>query len=132
SSTDPQYIVSPILEDFGSRARRVGQRQRTVPTFIVDKSPLFRVGLLHILAETRFRVTADCSSLSDLPERTMNANQFFLLVGLDGGAAEVLAQVSPLRQRCKDLRIILLSDRLSEQDVLVAIGGGCCYLLKNE
>jgi two-component system nitrate/nitrite response regulator NarL len=132
SPTKPQYVVSRLLDDCGLRARRAGQRQRSVPTFIVDKSPLFRVGLIHILAETRFRVTADCSSLSDLPERTLNANPFLLLVGLDGGAAEVLTQVSPLRHRCKDLRVILLSERLSEQDVLMAIGGGCCYLLKNE
>jgi two-component system, NarL family, nitrate/nitrite response regulator NarL len=113
--------------------RGSGLRHRSIPTVIVDKSALFRAGLMHILAGTRFRVMAGCSSLKDIQKSAWDHHGGLALVGLDKGAWAVLSEISFLKAQCEYLRVVILSDRFDLEELLTAVAFGVdCYLLKNE
>ena len=78
------------------RPSRSGKRRQLVPIVIIDRSALFRAGLVHILAGSRFRVTANCSSLSDLSENVLGAKHSVLLISLDEEKAAVMPQIASL------------------------------------
>jgi hypothetical protein len=59
---------------------RSTKRHGLIPTVIIDKSDLFRAGLVHILGGSRFRVTSRCSSLSDLSEKVIGDKQCMVLI----------------------------------------------------
>jgi len=100
---------------------------------IVDPSALFRAGLMHILAGTRFRIVADCSSLAELPLNALNGDQCLALISLDKNACAVLPQVSALKAQHESLRVVMFSDQLDPENFLAAIEiGGNGYLFKNE
>jgi two-component system, NarL family, nitrate/nitrite response regulator NarL len=108
-------------------------RARTVPTVIIEKSALFRVGLMHTLSGTRFRVTADCSDLRELPSNFLNGRECLAVIGLDCDAVATMAQVCELRTRHQYLHVVMLSGRFDPEEMLAAFeSGGDGYLLKNE
>jgi len=105
-------------------------RRRLIPTALIDKSDLFRAGLTHILAGTRFRIAASCSSLSDLSERVIGDKHCVVLISLDR-AGIVLPQVASLTERGR--RVVVLADQFHPGEVIAAIEAGAAgYLLKNE
>ena len=107
-------------------------RLRSVPTVVVEKSALFRAGLMHTLAGTRFRVTADCSDLSNLPPNALNGRDCLALIGLDRDAGAVMPHLGELRARHPFLRVVMLSERFDAEELLAALeSGGDGYLLKN-
>jgi two-component system nitrate/nitrite response regulator NarL len=110
------------------------QRPRWIPTVIVDKNALFRAGLIHILAGTRFRVIADCSDLSNIQHGRLNGPICMALVGIDDkGARAVRSELLSLKAQHERLRIVIFSDRFDLEELFTAIAsGGDCYLLKNE
>jgi hypothetical protein len=59
----------PALSGIETISPSSNKNHRPVAAAIIDKSELFRVGLKYILSGRRFRVTAECSRLSDLPEQ---------------------------------------------------------------
>ena len=69
---------------------RARKKLHPVPTAIIDKSALFRAGLVHILAGSHFRVTAECPALGDLPEEVLGNTQCVALIGLDKDAEAAL------------------------------------------
>ena len=117
----------------GNQMHRSGQRHRSIPTLIVDKSALFRAGLIHILAGTRFRVMAGCPTLKDIQKSAWDSHGCLALISLDEGARAVLSEVSFLRAQHEDLHFVVFSDRFDLEELLIAVASGVdCYLLKNE
>ncbi len=110
---------------------RSAKRGRLIPTVIIDKSDLFRAGLVHILAGTQFRITASCSSLSDLSERAIGDKRCVVLISLGGEAGSILPQVASLTER--DRRVVVLADQFRPEELVAAIEADAAgYLLKNE
>ena len=111
-----------------SRSRK---RPRLIRTVIIDKSELFRAGLAHVLAGSRFRVTASRSSLSDLSEKVLGDKQCVALISLDREAGAILPQVASLTER--GVHVILLTEKFHPEELVAAIeAGAAAYLLKNE
>ena len=71
----------------GSIVQRLGES--AIPTIVLDRNLLFRLGLIHLLAKTRFRVVADGASLRELPSRIANARHGLVLLGIDGETTEI-------------------------------------------
>jgi DNA-binding NarL/FixJ family response regulator len=110
---------------------RSEKRRRLIPTVIIDKSALFRAGLVHILGGSRFRVTASRSSLSDLSERVIGDKHCVVLISLEREAGTILPQVASLTER--GLRVVVLADQFRPEELVAAIEAGAAgYLLKNE
>jgi len=122
----------PVQDSPTKRMRRPDDSQRCVPTVIVDKSCLFRAGLIHTLVKTRFRVVADCASLSELPVKALNGKPALLLISMDGDTAS-LAQVRLLQEAHSALQIVMLSEQFSLEEALSALRSGRhSYLMKDE
>ncbi len=127
-------LPEPTPDAVGSKARRPDESERPVPTLIVDRSTLFRAGLTHILAHTRFRVAADCSSLDELPPKLLHHKHALLLLGLDPqSGCGPLADVMRLLERHSQLRVVMLGRRFDPEEALTAVTSGCdAYLAKDE
>jgi two-component system, NarL family, nitrate/nitrite response regulator NarL len=112
-----------------SSARRRKTR-RLIPIAVIAKSALFRAGLVHILAGSRFRIAVSCSSLEELPGSILDGKEAMALISLDDEAETLLPRVSILKAR--GVRIILLCERFSmEQAWSVMDADADGYLLKN-
>jgi two-component system, NarL family, nitrate/nitrite response regulator NarL len=136
---DEQRVVgagegSPLPRGL-ARSSRSRDGCRRVSIVVIDKSALFRAGLKHILAGTRFRVIADYPALRDLPKNTINGKPCVLLIGLDReGAIAVFPQLSSLALPEQNrLRVILLTEVFRVSESLAAIEAGADgYLVKTE
>lgn len=108
-------------------------RQRRVPTVIVDESALFRTGLSHTLAGTRFHVRSRGATLQELPEEAYKGDPCLALIGLPKASQPFLADVCSLMERHKAVRVVILTERFYPDDAMAAIAAGArgC-LLKNE
>jgi two-component system nitrate/nitrite response regulator NarL len=124
---------SPERARSSRSSSRFRKLRRLVPIVIIDKSALFRAGLMYVLEGSRFRVTASSSSLGDLSERAFNGKHRIALISLDREAAATLSRVSRLTSQHKSLQIITLTERFCPDELLTAIKAGAAgYLLKNE
>jgi two-component system, NarL family, nitrate/nitrite response regulator NarL len=110
------------------------QRQREIPTVIVDRSALFRAGVAHILSGTTFRVVSGFAALFEVPTKTLNRRPALLLLGLDMDATAVLAELALLRAALDGgLHTVMLSRFPSVEEFAAAVdAGGSAYLLKDE
>jgi two-component system, NarL family, nitrate/nitrite response regulator NarL len=118
-----------------ARSSRSRDGSRRVSIVVIDKSALFRAGLKHILAGTRFRVVADYPTLRDLPKNAINGKLCVLLIGLDReGATAVFPQLSSLAlPKQNRLRVILLTEVFRVDESIAAIEAGTNgYLVKTE
>ncbi len=104
----------------------------SVPTVIVDRSPVSRAGLAQLLQTGRFRTIAQVSRVEDIPERLFRGcNGRLILIGADGGAE--LLQIKSLKEQHIDARVVLLSDGLDPRQLLSFLEAGVDgILLKNE
>jgi two-component system, NarL family, nitrate/nitrite response regulator NarL len=110
-----------------------GQSLRKYPLVVVDKSPLFRAGLTHILAESLFELTVSIPGIELLPEDAFADETTIALISLDDSIKGILAHVSSLIEDHKDLYVIMLSENLQVSEVFAALEAGASgYLLKNE
>jgi two-component system nitrate/nitrite response regulator NarL len=117
----------------GIELRRASRRHRAIPTAIVDKSALFRAGVMHVLAGTRFRVMPGCSSLKDIEKYALSNPVSLILVDLNKNAQEVLLELRFLKAQYEYLRVVIFTDQFDLEELLTALASGVdCYLLKNE
>jgi two-component system, NarL family, nitrate/nitrite response regulator NarL len=116
------------------RPSRSEARCPPIPIVIIDKSYLFRAGLTHILAGGRFRVTAGCAMLRDLPADALGEEPGLALISADNDEpGTVAAQIPALKAQSGSLRVIVLSDQFRSEELLAAIEAGADgYLLKSE
>jgi two-component system, NarL family, nitrate/nitrite response regulator NarL len=109
------------------------RRVQSFPTVIVDKNALFRIGLAHTLAETRYRVIAQYSALSDLPANFVPSAPCLLFIGLDKDVKSSIIDVSNLKQKRDSVRIILLGEQLDQTEFLSVIElSGDSYMRKDK
>jgi two-component system nitrate/nitrite response regulator NarL len=128
-----QVGESPLLSGSETIPSYENKNDRRVAAAIIDKSKLFRVGLKYILSGRRFRVTAECSRLSDFPEQAFVDESCVALLGLDSDAQAILPEITALKQKYRGLRIIALSEQFHADQLLAVIEAGADgYLLKNE
>jgi two-component system, NarL family, nitrate/nitrite response regulator NarL len=107
------------------------ERRRPVPTLIVDKSPLFRAGLEHILAASPFQVATSCSRLSELSEELLGDTPCVLLMSLYEEVPAVMQQLASLSER--GLHIFVLAERFHPEELVAALTAGVSgYFLRNE
>lgn len=124
---------SPAFRPIAALSPRVKRRNEIVPAALIDKSALFRAGLRHILSGSRFRVTADCYKLAELPANALGDSRSVALIGLDRDAEAVLPRIPSLKERHNGLRVVVLSDRLDREQLVAAIEAGADgYLLRDE
>ncbi|MEA2725943.1 MAG: two-component system, NarL family, nitrate/nitrite response regulator NarL [Acetobacteraceae bacterium] len=122
--------MAPKVVALSSRIRK---KRQAVPAAIIDKSALFRAGLMHILSGSQFCVTAACPTLQDLPEQALDDTPCVALIGLDKDVEAVLSRIAVLKQKHKGLRVIVFSEHLHPEQFLAALGAGADgYLLRNE
>src|SRR5215204_6530909 len=108
-----------------------GERHRPITTLIVDKSPLVRAGLEHILAASPFRVATSCSSLSELSEEVLGDKPGLLLISLYEEVPAVMQQLASLSER--GLHIVVLTERFHLEELVAALTAGVAgYFLKTE
>jgi two-component system nitrate/nitrite response regulator NarL len=103
-----------------------------VPTVIVDRNALFRVGLMHALSETRFRVTAEYSTFSEVLADESAPSACLFLIGLDDLVHQPVERFRHFKKTHGDFHVALLGQRADAQEIRLAIDfGGVCYVLKH-
>lgn len=111
---------------------RTKNGQPALPTVIIDPSPFVRMGLRAMLEGTRFRVIASDASLSKLSEQALGKASL-AVVGLSRDAAAELTEVASLMQQRGDLRVFVLGEKFSSEEVIAVIEAGASgYLIKHE
>jgi len=114
-----------------SRSSSHSGERRLTTTLIVDKSPLFRAGLEHILAASPFPVATSCSSLSELSEDVLGDKPGLLFISLYDEVPAVFQQLACLSER--GLHIVVLTERFHPEELVAALTAGVAgYFLKNE
>jgi two-component system nitrate/nitrite response regulator NarL len=128
--------VSPSPEESGHASDRespvpLRRQDQTVSLAIVDKSALFRTGLMSILAGSRFRVSASCGNINELTKRIPLEKPTVAVVTLDREADIILGQAAGLIEQ--GIHVLVLSEEFRPEEVFAAIETGVDgYLLKNE
>jgi two-component system nitrate/nitrite response regulator NarL len=113
-----------------SRARK---RRDFIPAALIGKSTLFRAGLTHVLLGSRFRVTADCSRLSELPTNALGDTRCVALIGLERDSCSILLHLRSLKNQHEGLRIVVFDDLLDGDQLVAAIDAGADgYLVRDE
>ena len=137
-ATVTKSVAEPSMDDssfgcLGALKPRGKRRWKFVPAILIDRSALFRAGLRHILSGSRFRVTADCGSFSDLPLGALCGRHGVVLVGLDRDTETDLSCIRSLLEQHREPRVIVFSDRMDAQQMIAAIDAGADgYLLRDE
>jgi two-component system, NarL family, nitrate/nitrite response regulator NarL len=99
------------------RLRRISLR-----TVIVDKSPLVRMGLKHLLAETRYHVCCSYSDLREVPVNALRAGRpYLVMVGTSRAAEEDLAPVLTFKKAHAGVLIVVLGHGGSQEEFLMAM-----------
>jgi two-component system, NarL family, nitrate/nitrite response regulator NarL len=106
----------------------------TIATVIVDRSSLFRAGLIHTLSGTRFKVRAFKSSLAEVPESlVLRRAPLLLIIALDTQTDEELSHLEQLKRANPELRVLTLSNHFDPDRIVCAIEAGAdSCLLRNE
>lgn len=108
------------------------RRTNAVDTIIIDKSALFRAGLIHTLEKTRFRVVSEYSSVAAFSERAASEDAV-VLIGLDRTSHDGIAGLTSLREDGRLGHLIILGEDLEEKEFDLVIGLRCdSYMLKHE
>jgi two-component system nitrate/nitrite response regulator NarL len=103
-----------------------------VPTIIVDRDSLFRVGVMHTLSETRFRVTAEYSTFGEVLSDDIVPTISLLLISLDDLIHQSIDEFRQFRRNHGNFHVALLGKNANEQEVRVTVDFcGECYVLKN-
>jgi two-component system, NarL family, nitrate/nitrite response regulator NarL len=109
------------------------RRIHSFPTVIVDKNALFRIGLAHTLAETRYRVIAQYSALSDLPANFVPSGPCLFFIGIDRDMKSSIEDVFSFRQNCESMRVVLLGEELDQTEFLSLMELSVdCYMHKDK
>jgi two-component system nitrate/nitrite response regulator NarL len=100
-------------------------RSTAIRTVIVDRSPLVRMGLKHILTETRFRNCTEYSDLRDLPVNAIRDDQpGLVLIGIRHATVWDLSPIEDLKRAHCRLLVVVLAEGSSREDFLTAMDAG--------
>jgi two-component system, NarL family, nitrate/nitrite response regulator NarL len=100
-------------------------RRTPIRTAIIERSPLVRAGLKHMLAESHFRVCLECCEVCELPESWVRGDQTNLvLVGVAAPDEQDLSQIESLRKTHQHLSIVVISEGASGENFLAFMDAG--------
>ncbi|HEX3860673.1 MAG TPA: response regulator transcription factor [Stellaceae bacterium] len=103
-----------------------------VSTMVVDKNALVVHGLVHLLADTNFHISASASCLMDLPEPVPGDADQVLLLGLGNDTDTLISDLSQWKATHKAVSVIVLSERFRIDEAFTAMkAGASCYLVKD-
>lgn len=107
------------------------ENYQTISLAIVDKSALFRAGLMSTLAGSRFHISASCADLEELTNIVKSERPSAAIITLDKESEIIIARLSEFVKQ--GIRLLVLSERFQSSEVFAAIEAGVSgYLLKNE
>jgi two-component system nitrate/nitrite response regulator NarL len=121
------FVVKPKVDRLRSKAQ-------TVATVIVDRSALFRAGLVHTLADTRFKVSGQFARLDELDAHVFGAAQDrLLLVSSDEFTEDKKEHLLKIWELYEKPYIVLLGEAFDKIDLNFIMGFSCdAYMLKHE
>jgi two-component system nitrate/nitrite response regulator NarL len=100
---------------------------------VIDRSALFRTGVIDALSKTRFCVRAEHATLAQVPPSAFNGRYRVALVSVEAGSPEIWSRLTRLKLEHGGLRLIVLTENLNRLEMVSAIRAGASgYLLKNE
>ena len=104
-----------------------------IRVLIVDDHPVVRFGLSSMLSsETRIVVTGMVGSAREALQAVVETPPDVVLMDLRMPELEGSQAISELKQTCPEVRILVLTNYESEEDILGALRAGATgYLLKN-
>jgi DNA-binding NarL/FixJ family response regulator len=115
-----------------SSAIRSRERIQTVSTVIVDRSAVFRAGLIHALSGTQFRVVAEGAHLQELEKSMFSSQRNLFLVNVEESIGKIDTYLSSILKECNKNYLVLLGNALDDE--FDSILGLKCngYMSKNE
>jgi two-component system nitrate/nitrite response regulator NarL len=128
----PPPVIAPTVRN--EVARRVGQPVREAAVIIVENNLVFRAGLVHVLADTQFRVVAECSSLAQIPPAALEEDDCILLISLGRETLSTISsELTRLHDNYRGLRVAALCDDLNCKECISQLGNiAHAYFLKSE
>jgi len=100
------------------------RRHQSFETFLIGKSVLMREGIVRILRAENFRVRASVSSPDELTGTFRGPQLLFLIVHTGDDFALAVAQISLMRDKCPNARVVVVADhyRSTEPDLAFQVG----------
>lgn len=100
------------------------RRRQSFETFLIGKSVLMREGIVRILRAENFRVRASVSSPDELTGTFRGPQLLFLIVHTGDDFAPAVAQISLMRDKCPNARVVVVADhyRSTEPDLAFQVG----------
>ena len=126
----PPAIRDQVDRPTNSRSSREEKRQ-TISIVVIDKSPLFRAGITHLLTGSRFHVKVSCSCFQELPARAFSAQASVFLVSLGPDWRAQLPNIASLVTQ--GIRILLIGEEFRPDEMIAGIQAGIGgYLSKDQ
>jgi two-component system nitrate/nitrite response regulator NarL len=94
-----------------------------IPTILICKNSLVRVGIRHILDSTRYVVTEDRESSSTLSTAS-DALPVLYILDVSHSADALAAMVADLKGKCPSARVVVLADHLDPTTMMRALHAG--------
>ena len=134
SEIDDEHEAEPARPGPPARNEGTPRATRGAAVIIVESNLVFRAGLVHVLAESQFKVVAECSALAQIPPATLAENDCILLVAV---CKETISTISSdilhLYERYRGLRVVALCDDLNCREFIAQLGNiAHAYFLKSE
>lgn len=131
--TDEVRVIGRLPACDSLPPTRRGETDNAVRTVVADRNMLFRAGLVRILAGTRFRVVAECPTLTLMPDGVLDNGETLLLLGAESQSESALQSLDRLKQKNASLRVVVLGDGGGSREVSEAMRAGAdAYLARNE
>jgi two-component system nitrate/nitrite response regulator NarL len=107
-------------------------RKNVVPTFVVDRSPLFRAGLQLLLENTPFAVVSEGPDLASVLDHLRKTDSdHLLLLAVDQDSRSPIETLRLCRNQFGFTKVIVLADRASSEDLTAFVDAGAHgYLLR--
>ena len=103
-------------------------------TYLVSESNLFRAGLKHILADTKFQVEIEASAVGELQFRGMDdgCDDKLVIIRKPADIKEIEQEIIQLNQPQKSCRIIILAGSMVTEQMAIGFASGADgYLLED-
>ncbi|GEP11617.1 LuxR C-terminal-related transcriptional regulator [Methylobacterium gnaphalii] len=115
-----------------AKARSGGRRQTgsLVPTALVEPNILFREGLNHILAQTRFQVVIRADTVAELPAAShIYKSPSLVLLCTQNSVEAAIADIRSLKATYADCRVVCSEQSYRSEDIIDLLRAGADGIL---
>ena len=128
---DPPQYSDRFDRSTNYRALSRGEKRQAISIVVIDKSPVFRAGITHLLTGSRFHLKASFPSLQGLPARAFSDLGSVFLVSLERDWRTHLPNISSLVTQ--GVRILLIGEEFRPDEMIAGIAAGASgYLSKDQ